>query len=167
MYASTCTHSTECSPGYECVAGGTCRHYCCSGNSACSENQFCDAQPMAESPGTLVPVCLAQQTCVLLNDGTCPATEQCSVVRDDGATSCVALGTAQEGQPCEQEHCARTLVCLGPQGSDPTTGLSMRRCQQLCLIGDPMGCKSTGGRCIGALPLFPNPFPNPAVGICQ
>jgi hypothetical protein len=167
MYASTCSHSTECSPGYECVDGGTCRHYCCGGNSACSDGQFCDAQPMAESPGTLVPVCLAQLPCVLLNDGSCPMTEQCSVVRDDGATSCVTVGTAQAGEPCESEHCARTLVCLGPQGSDPTTGLSLRRCQQLCLIGNPTACKSTGGTCIGTLPLFPNPFPNPAVGVCQ
>jgi hypothetical protein len=162
MYASTCANSTECSPGYECVAGGTCRHYCCAGNSACSENQFCDVQPMAESPQTLVPVCLAQIPCVLvplaacsaLSDG-CPPSDQCSVVRDDGATSCVAVGTAQDGDLCEQEHCARGLVCLGPLGS--------RRCEPLCCTADPSACKGSNRTCIGTLPLFPNP----TVGACQ
>ncbi len=156
MYGSTCSHSTECSPGYECVEGGTCRHYCCSGNSACSDNQFCDVQPVAESPSTLVPVCLTQNPCVLLNEDTCPPSEQCAVVRDNGATSCVAVGTAQDGQSCEQEHCARDLVCLGALGS--------RRCEPLCHTAPfPSTCKSTNRTCIGTLPLFPNP----TVGVCQ
>jgi hypothetical protein len=152
MYASTCAHPTECSPGYECVEGGTCRHYCCAGNSACSEGLFCDVQPVADSPGTLVPVCLPQIPCVLLNDATCAPDEQCSVVRDNGATSCVAVGMAQAGESCEQEHCARGLVCLGPLGS--------RRCEQLCNTLKP---SCDGGACIGTLPLFPNP----TVGVCQ
>jgi hypothetical protein len=156
MYASTCANSTECSPGYECVEGGTCRHYCCAGNSACSENQFCDVQPIAESPGTLVPVCLAQIPCVLLDDqDTCPPADQCSVVRDNGATSCVAVGTAQDGDLCEQEHCGRGLVCLGPLGS--------RRCEPLCHTGYPSTCTASHRTCIGTLPLFPNP----TVGVCQ
>jgi hypothetical protein len=156
MYASTCARSTECSPGYECVEGGTCRHYCCSGNSACSENQFCDVQPVAESPSTLVPVCLTQNPCVLLNEDTCPPSEQCAVVRDNGDTSCVAVGAAQDGQSCEKDHCARDLVCLGALGS--------RRCEPLCHTPPfPSTCKSTNRTCVGTLPLFPNP----TVGVCQ
>jgi hypothetical protein len=155
MYASSCSHSTECSPGYECVEGGTCRHYCCAGNSACSDNQFCDVQPIAESPDTLVPVCLAQFPCVLLDKDACAPSEQCSVVRDTGATSCVAVGTAQDGDLCEQEHCARGLVCLGPLGS--------RRCEPLCHTAAPVECAGTGRTCIGTLPLFPNPI----FGVCQ
>jgi hypothetical protein len=156
MYASSCTQSTECSPGYECVAGGTCRHYCCSGNSACSDNQFCDVQPVAQS-GTLVPVCMTELPCVLLADGNggCPPTEQCSVVRDNGVTSCVAVGTAQDGDDCEAAHCARGLVCLGALGS--------RRCEPLCYTGNPAVCTSTGRTCVGTLPLFQNP----TVGVCQ
>jgi hypothetical protein len=155
MYASTCSRSTECSPGYECVSGGTCRHYCCSGNSACSENQFCDVQPVAESPSTPVPVCLAQIPCVLLDDDTCPPDEQCSVVRDNGATSCVDLGTAQDGDPCDRAHCARGLVCLG--------ALGLRRCEPLCYTAYQAQCKATNRTCVGTLPLFPNP----TVGVCQ
>lgn len=164
MYASTCANSTQCSPGYECVDGGTCRHYCCAGNSACSDNQFCDVQPVADSPGTLVPVCLVQIPCVLvpavpaattsLGDA-CPPSDQCSVVRDNGDTSCVTVGTAQDGDSCEQDHCARGLVCLGPLGS--------RRCEPLCYTTDPTSCKDSGRSCIGTLPLFPNP----TVGVCQ
>jgi hypothetical protein len=155
MYASTCTRSTECSPGYECVDGGTCRHYCCSGNSACSVNQFCDVQPVVQAPNTLVPVCLTELPCILLDDATCPPTDQCSVVRDDGSTSCVTVGTAQDGDPCEEEHCARGLVCLGAQGA--------RTCEPLCYTAYPAGCASTGRTCVGTLPLFQNP----AYGVCQ
>ena len=154
MVASTCAHPTECSPGYECVQGGTCRHYCCAGNSACSENQFCDVQPVADAPGTLVPVCLAQIPCILLKNEPCSPDEQCSVVRDDGATSCVTVGTAQDGQSCEEEHCASKLVCLGPLGA--------RRCEPLCSTLTPGDCP-IGRTCIGTLPLFPNP----TVGVCQ
>lgn len=161
MYASSCSRATECSPGYECVTGGatggTCRHYCCGGNSACSDNQFCDVQPVAQSPGLLVPVCMTEIPCVLLDDenDTCPAADQCSVVRDNGATSCVAVGTAQDGDPCEQEHCARGLVCLG--------ALGQRLCEPLCLTANPVRCKSTGRTCVGTLPLFQNPL----FGVCQ
>lgn len=154
MYASSCAHPTECSPGYECVEGGTCRHYCCAGNSACSEGLFCDVQPVVDSPGTLVPVCLPQIPCVLLDDQTCAPDEQCSVVRDNGATSCVTVGLAGDGEPCEQEHCQRGLVCLGSLGS--------RRCEPLCRTLEPKQCNS-GRTCIGTLPLFPNP----TVGVCQ
>ncbi len=155
MYASTCAHSTECSPGYECVEGGTCRHYCCAGNSACSFSQFCDVQPVEEAPGTLVPVCLTQFQCVLLDPDTCPPDEQCSVVRDNGATSCVEVGTAQDGASCDAEHCARGLVCLGALGS--------RRCEPLCNTAYPTKCAATGRTCVGMLPLFPNP----TFGVCQ
>jgi hypothetical protein len=160
MYASSCSRSTECSPGYECVAGGTCRHYCCSGNSACSDSQFCDVQPVAQSPGTLVPVCMTELPCALLpsNDAlqaACPPTDQCSVVRDNGATSCVAVGTAQDGDNCEAEHCARGLVCLGALGA--------RRCEPLCYTAYPARCKSTGRTCVGTLPLFQDP----TIGVCQ
>jgi hypothetical protein len=160
MYASTCAHPTECSPGFECVEGGTCRHYCCAGNSACSDNQFCDVQPVADSPGTLVPVCVPRSNglnglpCVLLKDGSCPADEQCSVVRDDGATSCITVGTAGDGESCEQEHCISGYVCLGSLGS--------RSCEKLCsTLGSP-SCP-TGRTCIATLPLFTNP----TVGVCQ
>jgi hypothetical protein len=107
-----------------------------------------------------VPVCVPLSSglnglpCVLLNDATCAPDEQCSVVRDNGATSCITVGTAQDGESCEREHCARDFVCLGPLGS--------RRCAPLCKTLEPGQCMA-GRTCIGTLPLFPNP----TVGVCQ
>lgn len=152
---STCTQPTDCAAGHECVGDGTCRHYCCSGNSACSTNQFCDVQPVTQSPKTLVPVCMPQIPCTLLDDDSCPASQQCGVVREDGATSCVDLGTAGDREPCDDEHCARGFVCLGAMGS--------RRCAPLCYTAVPSPCNGSGRTCTGTLPLFPDP----TIGACQ
>ena len=154
MAGSTCSSATDCSPGFECVDDGTCRHYCCSGNSACSVNQFCDVRPTAQAPDTLVPVCMLELPCTLLDPGDCAANEQCSVVRDDGTTSCVPVGTALDRQPCDVEHCARGFVCLGPQGA--------RQCAPLCYTANPAVCDA-GRTCTGALPLFPDA----RIGACQ
>lgn len=154
MAGSTCSTATDCSPGFECVDDGTCRHYCCSGNSACSVNQFCDVRPTAQDPNTLVPVCMLELPCTLLEPGDCADTEQCSVVREDGTTSCVPVGTALDRQPCDVEHCARGFVCIGPQGA--------RQCAPLCYTANPGVCDS-GRTCTGALPLFPDS----RIGACQ
>ncbi len=154
MAGSTCSNATDCSPGFECVDDGTCRHYCCSGNSACSVNQFCDVRPTAQDPDSLVPVCMLELPCTLLEPGDCAATEQCSVVREDGTTSCVPVGTALDRQPCDVEHCARGFVCIGPQGA--------RQCAPLCYTANPGVCDS-GRTCTGALPLFPDS----RIGACQ
>jgi hypothetical protein len=154
MYASTCTQATDCSPGWECVNEGTCRHYCCSGNSACSDNQFCDVQPSAQDPNTLVPVCVSEFPCTLLDLDACPSGQQCSVVKEDGTTSCVAVGPQGDGQPCDVDHCAHGYVCLGTPGS--------RQCAPLCYTASPTDC-TNGRKCVGTLPLFTNSL----VGACQ
>jgi hypothetical protein len=154
MYASTCSQSTDCSPGWECVNEGTCRHYCCSGNSACSDNQFCDVQPTAQDPNTLVPVCVSETPCTLIDIDGCPTGEQCSVVKEDGTTSCVAVGPQGDGESCDLEHCAHGYVCLGTTGS--------RRCAPLCYTASVGAC-TNGRTCVGTLPLFTNPL----VGACQ
>jgi hypothetical protein len=155
MNSSSCTEATDCAAGHECVGDGTCRHYCCGGNSACSLNQFCDVQPTFQAPATLVPVCMPQIPCTLLDDDSCPTNQQCGVVRDDGATSCLAVGTAGDREPCDEEHCAHGLVCLGAVGS--------RRCAPLCYTAIPTACNGSGRTCTGALPLFPNA----TIGACQ
>jgi hypothetical protein len=157
MYASSCSDPTECSPGYECVDGGTCRHYCCGGNSACSDNQFCDVQPVVSS-GIPVPVCMTELPCVLLDDASCPPADQCSVVRDTGETSCVAVGSAQDGDSCETDHCARGLVCLGAVGAPGS-----RRCEPLCYTASPTRCEGSNRTCVASLPLFQTA----AIGVCQ
>jgi|CZKU01.1.fsa_nt_gi hypothetical protein len=158
MTNATCSQSDQCAAGHECIGAGSCRHYCCAGTSACQINEFCDVQPTAQDPTIVVPVCMPQLPCLLLEDAFCPATQQCSVVREDGTTSCVNVGTAQDGDRCDAEHCARGLVCIGAQ--DAAT------CAPLCYTADPHACANTakpGRACVAMLPLFRSK----AVGVCQ
>jgi hypothetical protein len=151
-----CAHPTDCAAGYECTGGGTCQRYCCDGNVVCPrspQDEFCDVQSLFGSPSTLVPVCMPAHPCVLLDAQTCSPSETCAVVREDGTTSCVTVGTAGAGDECDDTHCGGGLVCLGGAGE--------RRCSQLCHTGStecaaPQTCK-------GGLPLFPDP----SIGICQ
>lgn len=153
-----CTDPGDCAPSYECVGvTGSCQHYCCDGNDSCGGLQFCDIQHTFLSPQTSVPVCMPIQPCVLLDSLSCPFTETCAVVRDDGSRSCVAVGDAGAGQSCETSHCARGLLCLGAPGA--------RSCYALChtaVTPTLNGC-APGEKCQGGLPLFPDPD----VGICQ
>jgi hypothetical protein len=128
-----CSTSTDCAPRYECVgdgAEGTCRRYCCTGNVTCDTSEFCDIQPMTGASATDVPVCIPISPdggCHLLDDSSCPSTETCAVVREDGATSCVAIGAPGD-----------------------------RRCYQLCHTADPAAACSATQTCKGGLPLFPD-----------
>jgi hypothetical protein len=153
MKNSTCTGPTQCAAGHECVGSGFCHRYCCSGNSECAVNEFCDVQPTTQNQ-TLVPVCMPELPCVLLDNETCPSNQQCGVVKDDGSTSCVAVGTARAGDSCEKNHCELGLLCLGAEGT--------RQCATLCFKGTANACKASQ-KCVGALPLFLTP----TVGVCQ
>jgi hypothetical protein len=154
---ASCSHPADCAPGYECVgAPGTCQHYCCSGNPECSSSQFCDIQPTAAATQTHVPVCMPivpSAGCTLLDDTPCKPTETCSVVKEKGETSCVAVGGAKVGEGCDVDHCARGLVCLGVPGA--------RQCFQLCRVG--LSDCAQGLLCKGGYPLFPNS----QFGFCQ
>jgi hypothetical protein len=154
MKNSSCAGPSDCAAGHECVGAGVCRRYCCSGDSECSLNEFCDIQKMAQNPNVLVPVCVTKVSCVLLDNDICPPTEQCGVVREDGSTSCVALGNAMNGDSCEQDHCAKGYLCLGAEGA--------RHCAKLCYKGIIGQCPAAES-CVGALPLFLTP----TVGVCQ
>jgi hypothetical protein len=159
-----CKASSECAPAYDCVGAGTCQRYCCSGNVECVASEFCDIQPTTQTTGILIPVCMPIQPaagCELLPDPSapsCPMDQTCSVVRENGATSCVAVGAATAGDECDDTHCQAGLVCIGTPGQ--------RRCYQLCHtnaagVGD---CSTTQQQtCKGGLPLFPDP----SIGICQ
>jgi hypothetical protein len=154
---SWCKSSSECLPGFDCVGAGTCQHYCCSGNTECVADQFCDIQATVEASSIEVPVCMPIHPaagCKLLDSAACPPAQTCAVVRDDGSTSCVAVGGAKAGQECDTDHCAAGLACLGATGQ--------RVCYQLCPTSTSEGC-SAKQQCQGGLPLFPDP----AVGICQ
>jgi hypothetical protein len=161
---AACHASSDCGTGLECVAGGVCRHYCCRGDVSCDDKHFCDIQSIATAASTKVPVCMLidHKNCALLDDVPndfqgCPADETCAVVRGDGTTGCVDVGSAKAGDPCEQDHCGRDLVCLG-------FGATMRQCYQLCETNSTYGNQCPQGTtCQATLPLFQDP----SVGICQ
>ncbi len=150
-----CQVSTDCAATYECVGmPGQCRHYCCDGNSVCSTTytaSFCDVQSVVSGKFD-VPVCMPISGCSLF--GKCPPTQTCAVVKDDGTTSCVTIGTAQVGEACDETHCAAGLTCLGNDGS--------RTCFELCHVDSPADCPS-GTTCTGSAQLFKDP----QFGICQ
>ncbi len=176
-----CSGPTDCASGFECVVrtgtASRCRPYCCSGQSRCAADddgggagEFCDIQATDPGPGgtsTKVPVCMPIHKCSLSTQVTaasgaypCGPDDTCAVVRDDGATSCVAVGTAMVGDPCDEDHCAAGLVCLGTPGA--------RLCYQLCTtptssLAPLMACPPAQ-TCKGGLPLFPD---TNDVGICE
>jgi hypothetical protein len=158
-----CQMGTDCMAGFECVGSpGQCRHYCCAGNASCdlasdetAGATFCDVQPIVTG-GRNVPVCEPVTSCTLLaatGYGSCPKGATCAVVKDDGTTSCVEIGTLQVGGDCEAAHCAAGLTCLGAEGK--------RTCFQLCELEAP-ACPSEE-TCKTSAQLFTNGN----VGICQ
>jgi hypothetical protein len=153
-----CTKGTDCAPGYECVGTGTCQHYCCDdlcpgGPSVNGNDLFCDIQAMTQATSTKVPVCMLVHPCQLLGTD-CGDTQTCSVVRSDGTTSCVAVGTAKAGEDCERDHCGKNLVCLGTPGQ--------RECFVLCHTQTAAEC-AQGQKCKTGLQLFKDP----AIGYCE
>jgi hypothetical protein len=95
-----------------------------------------------------VPVCVPTTNCQLLDDGSCPDGQTCSIVRASGTTSCVDPGQGQLGQACP---CAAGLVCA------KLTNL----CKKLCHIGqDEVDCPN-GGTCQGGSMGYPD-----GIGIC-
>ncbi len=157
----TCTSSAQCGASLDCVrasetdAKGTCRAYCCEG--VCGEGtdgavRFCDATRMADR-NARIPVCMPVKGCRLLAQEQCSESETCAVVREsDGTTGCVEIGSAQVGDPCDVEHCATGLTCLGQVGA--------RTCYQLC--SDTGASCPTGQECT----LAPPAFSQMGIGVC-
>ncbi len=154
--AASCKTGADCAPGYDCTGAGVCRGYCCAGECSgkmnATNNFFCDIVSLTEET-TLIPACVPVTPCTLLDAKACiDPKETCSIVKDDGTTSCVAAGSAGQGASCDEAHCSAGLVCLGQPG--------VRQCFQLCRMQEstcPMNltCKAN------AL------SHDPSVGICQ
>jgi hypothetical protein len=147
-----CASDDDCKPGLACVGDpGRCLPYCCGTTTtegACDKTRYCALLAVAARPADRVPVCAPLDNCPLLQDQDhCPAESACTVVRNDGATTCVPIGTGRDLQACP---CDRGYVCLGPDGN--------RLCRKLCRIGDTAACGA--GTC-QALSTMPTGF-----GIC-
>ncbi|AUX26180.1 hypothetical protein SOCEGT47_067410 [Sorangium cellulosum] len=152
-----CQTAADCGAGLGCVAaegqGGVCRQYCCGSVESCERATYCAERPMAESVGeesarVSIPVCVPAVNCELLNDSVCPAGLTCTIVREDGTTSCVVPGAGRADEPCP---CAPGFVC----------SMLTNKCKRLCRIdGEAQGC-GTGAKCQGGSTVYP-----PGFGVC-
>lgn len=147
-----CLKATDCAAGYECVGSpGVCRHYCCNGRCA-GGGEFCDIETDVDS--LKVPVCALVHTCKALSATECGDGETCSIVTDDGTTSCISQGPARVAESCEETNCGLDLTCLGSFGS--------RKCFQLCDPTHP--CSAQGDKCISSPATL---FKQAGLGVCQ
>jgi hypothetical protein len=144
-----CQTAADCGVGLACVAtpsGGICRPYCCGQVEACPVDTYCAPTPMAEA-AVKIPVCLPAKMCKPLDDSTCTDGQTCTIVRDDGTTSCVDPGDGSRGDACP---CAAGQVCSKITNT----------CLKLCHIGnDAADCGA--GSCQGGVMGYPD-----GIGIC-
>jgi hypothetical protein len=157
---ASCDVGDDCAAGYDCIVGdkGTksCRHYCCAGTCKGHASQngaatFCDVQPLGDV-NQKAPVCMPLKRCKLLGTGECSSNESCAIVTESGDTGCVGVGQQQVGDPCDEDHCAAKLTCLGQPGS--------RKCYKLC--------KMTASDCeTSQICATSTVFKDPTFGICQ
>lgn len=144
-----CHAATDCKAGLGCAATavtGVCRQYCCGDPELCPSMTYCQPTAMAEATAVQVPLCVPVTPCALLDDAAyCPAGQVCSIVRNDGTTSCVQPGAGHDGDACP---CAAGFMCSNATGT----------CVKLChLDGDD--CEN--GTCQGGT------LPYPAgIGFC-
>ena len=144
-----CQTAVDCGVGLGCVAtpsGGHCRPYCCGPVEGCPVDTYCAPVPMAEA-AVKIPVCLAVKHCKPLDDSTCTDGQTCTIVRDDGTTSCVDPGDGSRGDfcPCTAGHVCSKIT---------------NTCLELCHIGnDAADCGA--GSCQGGVMGYPD-----GIGIC-
>lgn len=157
-----CASDDECAPGLACVGEpglGRCLRYCCKAWSMPAQGptdggtatHYCTPQPLAARPTERIPVWVKLDNCTLLDDELqCAKGTTCTVVTNDGRTTCVPAGTGRDYASCAEEPCDRGYVCLGTVD---------RRCRKLCRESDTTAC-SGGGYC-QKVPTIPTGY-----GIC-
>jgi hypothetical protein len=104
-----CQTAADCADGLGCGATNLCLHYCCGFAEDCPELTYCAPAAIAEEPEAepSVPLCVPVKDCALLDDD-CAETETCSIVREDGTTSCIPAGAGETCDPCP---CAQGYIC--------------------------------------------------------
>jgi hypothetical protein len=144
-----CNQATDCAAGLGCGATkqtGVCRQYCCDDPESCpAKTTYCAPAKMAES-AEQVPLCVPVKQCQLLADAAwCDAGQTCTIVRNDGTTSCVTPGDHVEGEACP---CAAGYMCSNATGT----------CLKLCHLD---GTECGTGTCQGGTAPYP-----PDIGVC-
>lgn len=145
-----CASDDECAPGLACVGEpglGRCLRFCCKTwkepepsptGDAGAATHYCSPQPLAARPSDRVPVWVKLDNCTLLDDELqCAKGTTCTVVTNDGRTTCVPAGSGRDDALCDEEPCDRGYVCLGTVE---------RRCRKLCREAEAAGCPA-GGYC--------------------
>jgi hypothetical protein len=145
-----CQGVSDCIAGYGCALNetqtGTCRQYCCGHIEDCAQDTYCQPQPMLEAADAgspvMIPVCIPATDCQLLTD-ECGAGLTCTIVREDGTTSCVEPGAGEAGDPCwciaGDCSCAAGFVC----------SMLSNQCKKLCHVGMDVADCGEGAICQG------------------
>lgn len=149
-----CTRASDCAPGLGCAltgsSVGSCRPYCCGAVEACPEDTYCAPAPMADdtmnAAPLAIPVCIPATECTLLDDTSCTEGLTCTLVREDGTTSCVEPGAGLLDDPCP---CAAGYLCVA----------AFKKCLALCHTGGS-DCPD-GMFCQGGADSFPD-----GIGVC-
>jgi hypothetical protein len=151
-----CNTAADCAAGLGCIDtpnGGTCQPYCCGDVEACPNNTFCVPKLMAEDKATQIPVCVPTDNCTLLSEHSCSSANPptpgccadglaCFIVRGNGATTCMAPGAGQLGDPCP---CDAGYVC----------SKLTNQCRKLCRLGNDATDCPNGGKCEGGSTAYP------------
>jgi hypothetical protein len=149
-----CVSSSDCRPGLACIgdsAAARCLPLCCAGDIRCTAGTYCTEQPLREDlsltatgyPPLLVPVCVKADDCDLAEPYPCPVDHvckcaegtACTLVRDDGTTSCVKPGEGLAGEACPCawghvcSHSTNTCLKLCPTSSQNAECGSSGKCQ--------------------------------------
>ena len=157
-----CASDDDCSPGLTCTGEpglGRCFRFCCHAYAmptkapdAGGGTHYCTPQPLAARPTEKVPVWVKLDNCTLLDDKLqCAENTTCTVVTNDGRTSCVPAGSGRDYASCATEACDRGYVCLGTAD---------RRCRKLCKEADGSAACPSSSYC-QRVPTIPMGF-----GIC-
>jgi hypothetical protein len=164
---SFCASDDDCEPGLACVGSagsGRCLRFCCGAfnNPALAPDAgggafYCTLQPLANGDPSdpakdKVPVWVPLSNCTLLDDALqCLEGTTCTVVTNDGRTTCVPVGTGRDYASCAEEPCDRGYVCLGSVD---------RRCRKLCKDSEGAAACAGGAYC-QKTPTIPDGY-----GIC-
>ncbi|GAB4213124.1 MAG: hypothetical protein OHK0013_36690 [Sandaracinaceae bacterium] len=154
---AACATLEDCAAGLACFAdgsgGGVCERVCCPGADHCGTAATCSGDGvLVDGTTSSWGRCSAPRACTLLDPMSCPDREACYVVSADGATECLLVGAALEGETCELPNdCAAGLVC---------TGAFMRTCATLCQLS------TTEDSCPGPALCVRQAYTPEGIGVC-
>lgn len=138
----------ECASAFDCRAGllcavegrtGVCREVCCA-DSDCGQTRACtgDGVVFGNTRPSGYRTCETTRSCLAFAPADCPTGTSCYLVDTNGDFQCAVTGTHAGGETCSTPNeCVPNHICVG---------VGVRRCAQLCRIGDVPSC-SADARC--------------------